>query len=297
MLAVKNGGVWKEPIGDYVKVAGVWTPIKQQYVKVAGVWTEIKKLNFFQRLDLLGLTTNLKLCLDPGATGSYPGSGQVFNDISGGGLVFNVGQTSAAEASDPTFTGTANGRSSEYFSSDGADYFRMSTATPAWMQNLHKDGVLATYIMWGWAPASGALVAFGTGSTAFAQIGVLVGLGSGGGMTYLVNRANAAAGNFTTGPTFTRSVWGMYSFSINENGGATASFMGINSTYTAFNAAVTSPSVSNASYTPEVMAGGNAASIAGSGSRLGALAIYEGVALTQAQVTSIFEATRARYGV
>ncbi|MER9496287.1 hypothetical protein NKI86_31480 [Mesorhizobium sp. M0320] len=86
---------------------------------------------------------------------------------------------------------------------------------------------------------------------------------------------------------FTRSVWGMYSFSINENGGATASFMGINSSYSTFNAAVTSPGASNASYTPELMAGGNAVSIAGSGARMGVLAIWEGAALSQAGIIAI----------
>ncbi|MER8567622.1 hypothetical protein NKH85_17090 [Mesorhizobium sp. M0924] len=256
------------------------------------------RMSMFDTVKRLGLATNCKLILDAGDKASYSGSGQVWSDISGQGNNFNLGASNAANTDDPTFSGSPGIRGSNYFSSDGGDFFRMAVATPAWMQNLHKDGALATYLMWGYAPTTGALVAFGDGSTTFANIGVLVGLGSGGSMTYLVNRANAgAAGILATGPAFTRNVWGLYSFSINENGGATASFMGINNSYSTFDAAVTSPSASNASFTPEVMAGGNGVSIAGNGSRVGSIALWEGVALSQANVTDIFNYTRGRYGV
>ncbi len=90
----------------------------------------------------LGLTTNLKLCLDAGDPASYS-SGQKWLDRSGGGYDFHLGATSSSEASDPTFNGVAGRQSdAEYFSGDGGDYFTYDSNSETWMRDFHKAGAI-----------------------------------------------------------------------------------------------------------------------------------------------------------
>lgn len=94
----------------------------------------------------LSLTSGLQLCLDVGDVNSYAGTGQQWSDVSGQGNHYNRGATSSAEASDPTFNGTAGDPSeSTYWSFDGADYFSPAN-TPTWDDNLHKANGAATFL-------------------------------------------------------------------------------------------------------------------------------------------------------
>ena len=49
------------------------------------------------------ITAGLQLHLDAGDAGSYPGSGQVWSDLTANDFDFHIGETSSSERSDPTF--------------------------------------------------------------------------------------------------------------------------------------------------------------------------------------------------
>jgi hypothetical protein len=86
-----------------------------------------------------GLTSSLVLCLDAGDSASYDGTSQTWTDRSGLGNSFKRGTTSGADSSDPTFSGTAGGKSSnEYFSVDAADSFEPNAAMTL-AHNWHKN--------------------------------------------------------------------------------------------------------------------------------------------------------------
>jgi hypothetical protein len=104
-------------------------------------------------LTRLGLTTNLRLCLDAGDAASYPGSGQSWLDRSGGGYDFFLGTTSGADATDPVFNGTAGRKSSnEYWTPSGGDLFTYDSANESWMTALHQAGAQFTIAMWVYDP-------------------------------------------------------------------------------------------------------------------------------------------------
>lgn len=104
----------------------------------------------YDAIKQLGLTANLKLCLDAGDAESYPGSGQTWFDRSGGGYDFYRGTTSGSDSTDPTFNGTAGMPvQGTKWTFDGGDGFKYDQATnETWMQNLGKAGGGAT-ILWG----------------------------------------------------------------------------------------------------------------------------------------------------
>ena len=57
------------------------------------------------------ITAGLQLHLDAGDAGSYPGSGQVWSDLTANDFDFHIGETSSSERSDPTFNGSAGAKS------------------------------------------------------------------------------------------------------------------------------------------------------------------------------------------
>ena len=106
---------------------------------------------FIDTLTDNSLTTNLKLCLDAGDENSYT-SGQSWLDLSGGGYDFFLGATGSAEATDPTFNGSAGGlTSAEYFSIvSEPEYLTYDSALETWMNNLHKNSANFSMCFWLW---------------------------------------------------------------------------------------------------------------------------------------------------
>jgi len=108
-------------------------------------------------LKNLGLTTNLRVCLDAGDLNSYDGTSQTWKDLSGGGYDFFRGTSSSSDSSDPTFNGTAGRLSSgEYLSYDGGDYFTLAQTNPAWVNTFHKAGAKFTICQWNYLNAIGS---------------------------------------------------------------------------------------------------------------------------------------------
>lgn len=241
----------------------------------------------------LGLTANLKLCLDAGDADSYT-SGQPWLDRSGGGYDFNRGSTSSAEASDPTHNGTPGGlSSSEYWSFDGGDWFVYDTTNETWMQNLHKNNAIFTILMWGYFPTpvdNQAIVC--TGGNATANVGLQWRLNStNGGMTLsILNTTGGQALAVASTATVSANTWTMVGVSVDE--AAAAGRFVINTTQETFNSTYSSPSASNAFQNMMLGAATTSQRIFPSGNRMAGLAIWEGgAALSGAEISAILGMT------
>jgi hypothetical protein len=253
--------------------------------------------SFFTIIGRLGLSSGLRLCLDAGDAASYT-SGQSWLDRSGNGYDFFRGANNTATTDDPTFNGSAGGLSvNEFFSFDGGDFFRYDTTNETWMNNLHKDGAKFTII--GWINTVSAAVAqpvFGNGQGVKTTVGIEFG---GSNLNVLRLRIGNGGGAFArlaeTAATLSFGTWIMVSVTVDE--AATTGFLGVDTTITTFTSTYTSPSASNAGQTMEIGARGNANSPFANGSKIAAVMVWEGVALTSSQVQSVYGATRDRFGV
>ena len=251
-----------------------------------------------QILTTLSLTTNLKLCLDAGDSASYS-SGQSWLDRSGGGFDFFRGATSGAEASDPTFNGSAGGlSSSEYWSFDGGDYFLYDSAQETWMDALHKDNAIWSWCAWAY---------FGSVATAQAVIGDAQGVGNGVGVSVYVNSTasyklrvhntgQAIDLTFAT-TTVSAGAWHFLAGSLNEATGANGANLFLDGTNEQFTSTYTSPAAGTATGALRLGGTGNNTSLLQSGSRLAEVAMWQGTALTPTDLTNIFNASKGRFGL
>lgn len=251
-------------------------------------------------LGSLGLTTNLRLCLDAGDSASYT-SGQKWLDRSGGGFDFFLGSDGSAGTNDPTFNGTPGDLSNaEYFSFDGGDYLTYDAANETWMNNLHKNNAQSAGFAWVYITSSGGnKTIFGTnGGAPGANIGVHFIVGST--MNLAFRSTNTSLPNSLSrdwAASIPTNQWVFIAYSHNEGGGAGQSFLYFNGATDTFDGAVPSPSASNATYTMQVGARGNNDGAAASGTRIGMLGIWEGGNLTVSQFNQIRAMTRGRFGV
>lgn len=253
----------------------------------------LRHLEVAKRCGLAG--SSLKLCLDPADNRSYSGSGQTFNDRTANGHNFNVGKTSGAETSDPTFTGTANTLAA-YFLHDGGDFFELASANPTWVDDIHKDNAQATLAFWWWIPSFATAMRFaGTTSTSSAgATGFRWGPTDADSMTFTVHNSGAVlAAMLDFGATFPTSAWAFYCVSINE---ATGSLIGgCNGSYTTASSTYTSPGTGSALERLQIGAS-NGQAIVPADTRFGGGWMWN-TALTEAQMTRIFNASRRRFGV
>lgn len=114
-----------------------------------------------------GVLTSAVFDLDATIAASYSGSGQGWSNLvaapadgtAQAAYDFYLGNSAAATAADPTFTGSA-GSAAAYWSFDGGDYFQAMNA-PSWLANVQRTDIAnpATFI-----------VAFRTASTSFHNI-------------------------------------------------------------------------------------------------------------------------------
>lgn len=232
-------------------------------------------------LTRLGLTGSLQLCLDAGDILSYA-SGQQWTDRSGNGNHFNRGTTSASEAADPTFNGTAGNLSeSEYWSFDGGDLFQ-ETAAQTFADGWMQDGSKFTLLSLVYPPSAGFSADCFIFSTRADEHAILC------------TSANklAYAPFFTLGTSsnsFTGAAWNFAAVSYDENGGAAGSFLRLGSTVTTFNGNIGGSAASGANS----VGSGNAHQIQNT-TRMSMLAAWNGVNLTAAQISSIYDAIKAQ---
>jgi len=248
-------------------------------------------------LERLGLTTNLRLCLDAGDANSYNG-GASWLDTSGNGYDFFRGTTSGADATDPTFNGVAGGLSvNEFFSTDGGDLFRYDSTSEAWMDNLHKNNALFTILAWQFLAVgstqgavcgnNGDQIGSATGilfrvDPANARIGISVGASNGFGVI-----TKDSANGFYPG----LGSWRLVGVSYDEAAGAGTWFCDLATE--AFTGTYTNPTSGAATHAFEIMTRGNAVRPMSSGGRMAAFMAWEGVALTAAQVAAVYNATHS----
>lgn len=256
-----------------------------------------KSLRLDQVVKRLRLASGCKLILDAADVRSYA-SGQTWLDRSGGGHDFYRGTTSGSEASDPTFNGNA-GTLGAYWFSDGGDVFTYDSTNEAWMENIHKDNAIFTFICWAYFAAAattsgmvGTRGASGTGQSGFRFL-----KDAADKLALAVFNGTTAQVNVSTAAAVGLNGWHMLSASLNETTGTNGLFLGIDAAFELFTSTYASPSSGAAGFTMQVGAIGNAIQPMSSGARMGGFMGWEGVALTQAQVTAIYQATRRRYGV
>lgn len=244
----------------------------------------------------LGLTANLRLCLDAGDDASYA-SGQSWLDTSGNGYDFFLGADGSATATDPTFNGAAGARSvNEYWSFDGGDYFTYDTTNETWMQNLHKDNALFSVVAWWYRASTDTSTIMGTNGGANVGTGFHIIHNSGQILVRCVN-ATALALNITLSTvTVPATTWAMMALSVNEAAGASGSTWFCNGVSETFDATYSSPSSGSASQTLQIGARGNGNNPAASGSRCASFMMWEGRALQAGEIMSLFQATRGRFG-
>lgn len=254
--------------------------------------------------DILGwgLSSGLQFCIDCGDPASYDGSSQGVTDRSTNVSNLNRGTSSGAEASDPTFNGTAGRHFNDtYFSFDGGDYFTFTGANPTWLENIHKAAASISIFALIYPPAAGANPLIGDNGGSSSTTGFFFESNGAGLLTFFVSKSvggtPALNVNGDTAPT--RSAWNIVGVSNNNGAG---SFLYLNGNYdtvsaaNTYNGAYATPSAGAATNTGNLMAYGGGGGPTGSGARLAAMAIWN-TALTKANFDSLFSSQRRRLGI
>ncbi|MDO8682404.1 MAG: LamG-like jellyroll fold domain-containing protein [Armatimonadota bacterium] len=248
----------------------------------------------------LGLTANLKLCLDAADPASYT-SGQSWLDTSGNGYDFFLGADGSATASDPTFVGPV-GSQGAYWSFDGNNYFTYDTTNETWMQNLHKNNAVLTIVgFYRQASQTTDRMQF-LGDTGSGGTGIEFYIASSAKLTCNVRNGASEELSATSDSALGLSAWHMVGISLTEATGVGGGFLYVDGDYAqvgasnTFNATYASPSSGNALSTMQLAALGGSALPSASGQRLACLAVWSS-ALTKANLDSVWAAMRGRFGL
>lgn len=266
----------------------------------AAVFSTSGNKTLYQIISGLGLTTNLKLCLDAGDANSYNPAVQTAKwlDTSGNGYDFYRGTSGVGDGAEPTFNGSAGGLSSaEYFSFDGGDYFLYDSANETWMNSLHKDGVQCTVFA----------VFYPASITTLHRLFMERNVGGFPGFSFLIDavaRPTLLVTNDSTtamsvpfAATLTNNAWHNIQISWAENAGAGNYILNLDGAAETSSATITSPSSVDHSASPAIGAATTGANPLTSGSRLACLAIWQGTALSSANLTALYDAIKGRFGL
>lgn len=274
---------------------GIWSLEEALQFRAQNVWPSISRQPASQIISALGLSADLEVCLDAGDSASYT-SGQSWLDTSGNGQDFFLGANGSAGADDPTFNGSAGQRSgSEYFSFDGGDYLTYDTTNEPWMNAIHQDNALFTLMFWISVGSLGSVAALcGTNGSASGNTGFNFTKNAADQPRFVVTNSGSSvfATNFSS-LTFTPG-WTLVGLSVDEAGSDITAFLdGLSGTVAS---GYSSPSASAATFTMQLAARGNANSPLTNGAQMGMAAMWSR-ALSVAEMTDFFNATRGRYGV
>lgn len=254
--------------------------------------------SLYQIISGLGLTSNLKLCLDAGDSASYSPSVQTTKwlDTSGNGYDFYRGNSSAGDPQEPTFNGTAGGLSpSEYWSFDGSDYFTYDATNEVWMNNLHKDGSTFSLVAAFYRNSGSDLVRlFSTGSNN-AAVGCRILISATSILNFIIANGSASQTVLQATTAVSSSGWSVIGLSYDESTGNWVSV--INGSVNSGTQTFTAPSTSNASMVARIgvqvgVVGTNTAN-----TRQSLQAMWEGIALTDTQLTQIYSGIKGRFGL
>jgi len=232
------------------------------------------------------------MCLDAGESTSFT-SGQSWLDQTTNSYDVFLGATSGSSTDDPTFNGSAGGlSSSEYFSVDGADFFRYDTTNETWMQNTHKDNAAFTFLAVVYlASTSGNKAVWGTDGVSVANVGSRWWFGDGTSRQELTISKGSAALDVVADSGVGTAGWKVIAVSVDEAGGT--GFFYLNGSYDqvsssdTFTSTYATPSASSATYTAEIFGSGNGAGLMPSGSRIACFAAWSR-ALSKANLDAIY---------
>lgn len=257
-----------------------------------------RRLSLYETLRNLHLTDNLKLCLDAGDRRSFEGGGDTWRDLSGGGYDFYRGSGTGSDAADPTHNGVSGRRTrDEYFSFDGGDWLTLAQSNPTWVNNLHKDNAKYTIASWFYTPNTATGLTETILGNAATGVGAIFGVGlvADGDLGMATLNGTTTSRITTASARLVSAQWNFLAASVDE--GASSGVLQINGTQEAFSFSYTSPTAADAEFTVRIADNGNGVRPFKVSDRLGNLAAWEGVALSSAQLTAIYGASRARYGV
>lgn len=260
-----------------------------------------QSLSLQDAIVIAGQTANLQISHDVGLRSSYPGSGQVWFDLSGNGYDFNRGVDASATTDDPAFAGAAGALTAgEYWSFDGGDFLSYDSAAEAFMNGFHKAG--AAFSMF-------AAIQFGADSPEQ----YVLGTGGGGASTGMYWRRNSGGhmrfGVFNAGSTVCdvaadsgpgAGAWHFLGLSVDEAAGAGGSFFWMDGAYVTvpasntFNGSYSSPSSGGAAHA--LRYGENTSFALTNDSRMAMQACWSAVR-TKAQFDALFALLRGRLGV
>ena len=251
----------------------------------------------YQIIDGLGLTTNLKVCLDAGDSASYDPSVQQVSwlDTSGNGQDFFRGQSSLTpQSSDPVFNGSAGGLSSnEYWSFDGTKYFTYDTTNETWMTSLHKDNAVGSFVVMFYNVGSGGSYNhFGTHDVS-PGTGVTFSKNSANQLRWFVRNGSSTVFSFTTTETRTTAGWCFAGMSVNEASNSLLIKYDTNDISTT--CTYSSPSTGSAAITARI-ASGNGDIDYPNNSRMACFAAWD-TNLTAQNLTDIYDAIKGRFGL
>jgi hypothetical protein len=242
----------------------------------------------------LGLTTNLKLCLDAGDSASYDSGVQTdkWLDTSGNGHDFFRGSGTGSDAADPTFNGTAGGLSSnEYWSFDGADYFSYDTTVETWMQNISRNNAIWSAVIV-YYPINGAVNQDFIGTRA-SGAGFVLRQSTSQVLTFRSGQSSFSNISLVTVPT---AQWVIVGIGLNEATGANGCDVLLNGTTSQVTSTYTQASTSG-ELAMSIGAEGTPTNYLLSGARLACLAFWEGTALTSTNLTDIYNGIKGRFGL
>lgn len=255
----------------------------------------------------LGLTSNLEICLDAGSAASYA-SGQKWLDLTANGVDLFRGADGSSSTDDPTFNGTAGGlSSSEYWSFDGADFFRYDTSNETWMNNIHKNNAKYSFLMAIYPQNAGLDGLIGTNGGGGTDNGFYFAFTSGK-LTFRVNKdpSGAALQSPATDDVTSTGDWHIIGLSVDEAVGSGGAFFYEDGAYKqtgtgndTFTSTYDTPDTADAGFTMEIGALGPGAGQEplANGTRLACFAIWEGTVLTKADFDAIYAALAPRFGL
>jgi len=236
------------------------------------------------------------LALDAGDAASYPGSGQNWFDLSGGGNDFRLGDTTGSDPEDPTFV-AAGLRS--YFRFDGADFLLLPNASiPAEMDAMHKDNATWTGVCAARFQAGTTFqYVFASGHNPGARFGID---GDEHPVVVVENFNETISLSDAMTATVIAGQDHVYAVSLDEAGGAGASFHDLDGTVETFNGAYSetgTPDIDGEAYIGcrDDQPGGRALFLEND-TRLYLLALFDG-ALGQAQVAAVRTDIARRLGL
>lgn len=261
----------------------------------AGWGYNVNTTTLYRAITDAGLTTNLQVCLDAADPASWPGSGTKWLDRSGNGYDFFLGTDGTTSA--PIFV---NDGTKSYWSFDGSTFFRYDTTNETWMQNLHKNNAIFSGLAIWYNATNSTQTFFGDTGSVSAGTGVSI---LNNNQTLLVRSAGSVVNTTQVAASAGNNSWHFSGISLTEATGSGGGFFYLDGGYNqvsgsdTWDSTYTSPSAGSASQTMEIAARGGGNTPASSGSKLSALAIWGGTAISKANMDTLYAAMRGRFGL